>query len=266
MTSIKNVNFKTPPIMEVACAVFFEPLPKYTSVHSGVLWMEKFEKDYPKTEDKNPIAPQSEAETKDYLSNFPFMQRAWFVDKSKGRLIQVQNNAFLYNWQKTEGQAYPRYSDVMDNFKKNFNDFKSFIEAKNLGELNITGLELVYVNHLKKGVCWKSKAELVDALPTLTNTYNRQTSFLSEPESVQSKLLFNIPDNNGRLHVGIRSARQEENDLIVLDLSAKYLGTEYNPDNFSDWFDSAHNMIIQGFLDLTGKSVQKEQWGRNDTK
>ncbi|MGH8591471.1 MAG: TIGR04255 family protein, partial [Gammaproteobacteria bacterium] len=108
-------EYAKPPVVEVACAVQFEPITELHAGRLGALWGEYRDR-YPRVEQHPPLPAlreQFEA-TPARLgftveTTFP-MPRVWFLSAEGTRLVQVQRDYFILNWRKLDTDAvYPRY-------------------------------------------------------------------------------------------------------------------------------------------------------------
>lgn len=75
-----------------------------------------------------------------------------------------------------------------------------------------------------------------------------------------------MPEEKGILTVslrkGIRTA--DKTPLLVLELKARGPAKSNSGEEMRRWFDSAHEMIVLGFSDLTNPDVQKSLWEIED--
>ncbi len=87
---------------------------------------------------------------------------------------------------------------------------------------------------------------------------------LKEPERVNCRISFNLPDKLGRLYATIQTGSvrgSEKKPVIVFDLTVRGMTNQSLP-NMKDWFDLAHEWIVKGFTDLTSAKAQNEVWRR----
>src|SRR5712692_1503294 len=93
-------SFASPPIVEVALAVQFEPISQLHAAHMGLLW-EKFRAELPQTEDHPPLPLTLEEFGAPHLidlgiqiefTGIPPVPRCWFLNASGTELIQVQQD------------------------------------------------------------------------------------------------------------------------------------------------------------------------------
>jgi uncharacterized protein (TIGR04255 family) len=254
-------DYANPPVIEVACGVLFSPVPNFTIPYLGRLWS-RFPSEFTKPQEAPPLPPVIEnfSDAPVFFHSDAFeIPRVWFINDSNDRLIQVQRDRFLCNWRKiSETHVYPRYENVMENFEDRLGEFISFSKEE-LGQTpEFRQYELSYINHILGGEGWKSLSEIGKVLPDLS-WRNDKERFLPQPESIESRLTFVLPNKCGRLRVTIRSGTKAPDNVpvIVLDMTAR----GFLP-NRKEWFDIAREWIVRGFTDATGVNVQQSVWGR----
>src|SRR5262249_37388739 len=142
-------EFESPPLDEVVIGVQFNPLPKFSSVYFGRFW-ERIRDRYPKTQDQPPIGRQQEfAELQPIQQRFMAVEagahlaRCWFLDDSERRIVQLQPDRFLRNWRQLKGdEPYPRFANLIAEFKTEWIEFQKFAKAEALGDVVLNFCEL----------------------------------------------------------------------------------------------------------------------------
>jgi len=255
-------RYKSPPVGELVCGVFFDKLNNLKTAHLGLLW-EEFRDDYPTSEDAAPLGAPRQQLGPEYF-DIPPPPRVWFVHKDDKELIQVQPDWFLYNWRRQKGEdIYPHYEHVIKQFKKCFAKFKKFLTSVGIGEVTIRECMLTYINHIPEGEGWGTLADLANVFSDFRSLSDTER-FLPPPTNIGWNREFPLPDGKGRLVVklnkGIR--RTDKKSLLLLELSANGLGEDNSENHVWAWFDLAHEWIVKGFTDLTAPTIQNEVWGR----
>ncbi|MFQ5822102.1 MAG: TIGR04255 family protein [Candidatus Heimdallarchaeota archaeon] len=267
------IHYGNPPVIEVVCGILFKPIRLLLAPHLGLLW-EKFRSEYPKCREVPPLAPIIEEfedrggvpELRVQLTEKPPLPRIWFIHRNENGIIQVQRDRFLHNWRRVRpDDEYPRYYRVIEMFRKHLSSFESFLEENGLGRITPLQYEMTYVNHIPKGEGWETINEIGTVFPDFA--FRRQPErFLPLPEAINWRTSFVLPERVGRLHVTIRRTVEKESShpILLLELTVRGIGSEKSFDEMWSWFDLAHEWIVYGFADLTGKEVQRTVWKRKD--
>jgi hypothetical protein len=83
---------------------------------------------------------------------------------------------------------------------------------------------------------------------------------LNEPETINYRISFLLPDKMGRLYATIKTGatrRVGGKKIVIFDLTVR----GFNAD-MDKWFSVAREWIVKGFTDLTGNKIQDEIWKR----
>ena len=122
---------------------------------------------------------------------------------------------------------------------------------------------MTYVNHMPIGEGWTKNSEIGRILPDCSWRHLSER-FLPELEGFTWRVVFNLPDENGRLHVKAqRVTRISDNTpMLLLDFTVRGIGADKSLNGMQSWFDLAREWIVRGFADLTGSEIQKDVWRR----
>jgi uncharacterized protein (TIGR04255 family) len=263
-------DYETPPVIEVVCGVLFRSIDALLAPHFGLLW-EKYKSEYPGCREVAPLTPVierfKEVPAMDIqLGAVPPLPRIWFVHANDNGIIQVQRDRFLHNWKKVRPEdEYPRYPKVIEMFKDRLSKLESFLKENDLGVVEPLQYEMTYINHIPQGDGWTSLNEIGNVFPDFSLRLN-EYRFLPEPEGINWRTSFVLPDQAGRLHVKIQHGKLRETGkpVVVLDLTVRGIGADRSSEAMKEWFDLAREWIVRGFADLTGEGVQKEIWRKTN--
>jgi len=251
-----------PPVIEVAIGVQFAPLTEFSVGHVGLYWA-TIRETFNRVEEQAPIGhvvepPEGPAEPALSLSwtdKLP-LPRAWFLDASGTRLIQVQRDRFLHNWRKMNpADEYPRFPSVRDSFLHYWEGFNAFL-AEHRIKPEPDQCELTYVNHIRKGDGWDTMADLEKVFTTFE--WRTRYRFLPSPDSARWSLRFPLPGSRGRLHIDVVPVRvPPENDLAIrFSLTARGRPEgEFSTESMNEWFTMAREWIVRGFVDLVDENT-----------
>jgi len=269
-TSPNLPEYDNPPLNEVVCGILFQRLDELLNPFLGILW-EKYKPEYAHCQEVAPILPIIEsfdrpAQTKHQFIDVdaPLLPRTWFVHVGGNGVIQIQRDRFHHNWRKVQpDDEYPRYQPVISMFRSHLMTFTQFVEDQKLGVVTPLQYELTYINHIAQGEGWETLGDIGNLFPSLSLQAGKDR-FLSFPESINWQASFILPDRAGRLHTKLQSAirRDDGRPLLVFELTARGIGNYTALGTMWDWFDLAHQWVVQGFTDLTAPQVQQDIWRR----
>jgi len=265
-------DYETPPLVEVSCGILFKPLESLLTPHIGLLWG-KFKSEFPDSQEVPPLIPAIERfgePTKDstraefQILERPPLPRIWFLQSPANGIIQFQRDRFLYNWRKIRPEdEYPRYHNVLNNFRNTLNIFEAFLKETNLGEIEPLQYELTYFNNILQGEGWNSTKD-IEKIFRYYKWESDSIRFLPHPEDIIWRTSFDLPDNKGRFRVRIQKGKRPEDgrNLIQLELLVRGIGKDISKEQMWSWFDLAHEWIVCGFSDLTTDEIQEQVWRR----
>jgi uncharacterized protein (TIGR04255 family) len=259
-------EYANPPVVEVALAVQFQALP---GLQPPVLadWLVVRER-LPTWELKAPFQMPHELFGVPQIPFFdlrigndqPPPSRSWFSTASGTELLQIQPDVLVHNWRKTsDGQPYPRYQHLRQQFERDLVSLQVLVQSKGLGEVVPTQCELSYVN-------------LIDLehypLRRIIAGWNGAMSdgFLNEPEQVElashHRIEPEVGKPRGRLHIQARTIRPARKHQLQLNLVARGAPQGGNLDDILGWFDLAREWIVRGFTSFTSEYMHQHVWGR----
>jgi uncharacterized protein (TIGR04255 family) len=263
-------DYSNPPLVETILGLQFDPIPGLTNAHLGAFW-KAISVDWPSVADAMPLPSQFEqfneaAKWANMGISIGVRQempsRVQIKNKNADRMIQIQNGRFHFNWLGRSDAAYPRYATIRQQFVDALEQFTAFVARENLGEFRPNQWEVTYLNHIAKGIVWKSPDDWsffkpLAAVPTIAG--------LVEGESFSGAWRFAIPQQRGRLHVQWEHGlRHEPNgqEVIVLTFTARGpIHTNGNPEqSILDGVDLGHETIVRSFARLM-TSAANGHWG-----
>ena len=261
-------EYSKPPVIEVVCGVLFESIEGLLAPHLGLLW-NAFKADYPQCQEHPPLAPVIEqfgesTPMQFELTGTPPLPRTWFIQSTENGIVQVQRDRFLHNWKKVQADdEYPRFSEVISMFRERLASFDAFLAEAELGPIRPRQYELTYVNHIPADKGFEGLADIGEVLPD--SCWRKEPNrFLPEPDGINWRTSFRLPECAGRLHVTVRSAvrQQDQVPILLLELTARGIGEDPSRKSMWAWFDTAHEWIVRGFTDLTSGNLHTNVWRR----
>ncbi len=266
-------SFDRPPVSEVALSVQFDKVPGLRSFQLCALW-KRFSEQFPKVEEHPPldaVMEQLKMGPQPHRIEFSLMQlpdvsRYFYITKSGNELIQVQQDRFGHNWRKTgEGDEYPRYETIREQFKANLETFCEFLTAERLGRFSPTQADITYVNHIVSGEGWKKFGEIQKVMNVQALEYS--DSFLSEAESIShsERHIIRLDSDQpiGRLHIKVEPGYRvvDRKPMLSLSLVARGYPLSENLNGVLNFLDLGRHYIVRGFASITRPEMHKI-WGR----
>ena len=265
-----QIAFTSPPAVEVALAVGFQPLATLGTVELIRLWDSKFSRVFPKVQEQPRVEmaieqfgpPSSLPSFRFELMQAPPLPRLWFLNDDESELLQVQNNWFARNWrQRDSGPEYPHYPNIRRPFESDLTNIIEHIQKAGLGTFRPNQCELTYINHVAFEAT--APAHLRDVLAVFAR--RPPTGPLGEPESVRAALQWVMTvagEPVGRLHMTAEPAIRQTDmkPVTVLTMTARGRPLGDGLDGVLSFLDLAHDYVVRSFVALTTERMH-DTWG-----
>jgi len=249
------LKFKKPPINELVIGTYFNPpLFEFRAEHVGLFWA-RIRKEYPKITQQLPVGAIIDAPG----DIFP-LPRFWIVSQNDSMLMQIQKNAFLFNWRKRE-EEYPHYDSVKSEFDRFYLEFSDFIRDEvKIPIVSIEVLELTYVNLITECEYWKAPADTRNVFPSFQ--FVEMGIDDSAPTDFTHTVIYQIDDQLSiqmKIQI-VHPAKQPTHSNLRFEFRATgRLGGAAKSDA-DKWFDRAHEAIGHCFRVATNPDVQNKYW------
>ncbi len=261
----KRIKFANPPINEVAIALFHLPLGELKAQHIGLYW-NRIRNRYPRCDQQTVIISPQDQQPPEIFKDVPGeifpLPRFWFFSDVHPTLIQIQRNAFLFNWRRGDGKVeYPHYETVADGFWKELDRYNTFLQDVIGEKLDvIQRCELNYVNLIDPNEFFAGPSEIGNVLPLFGGLHQVETEDqrlvgMNTTVTYQINRMLFI-DLITRL--GVRSDTKQP--VIYLEMKAHGVPDDLSLEGGRSWYDAAHNAIYRMFLEITDKQIQEEVW------
>ena len=262
---VKKVDFRRPPVVEVACGVGFALTQRLTAGHIGQFW-HSVEDDFPNIEEVAPLPPPNLQEAvKIEVSEIPPMPRTWLLSEDGSRLMQLQADRFLYNWKREEEEEeeipYPGFDIIYDEFKNHLDLYMEFLVDAGYEKPSYDYLELQYVNHIG---AWNGLDVVGRTGALIDHMHSKDPArFLPMPRAFRWQSQYPMPDENGNLGMTVQTATKQPTgeDIIRLDMTARSGLKDGSESSLDKWFALAHEWIVRGFCDVTTPELH-DVWKR----
>jgi uncharacterized protein (TIGR04255 family) len=259
-----SIKFRKPPINELVIGIYFDrEIASLHSEHIGLFWGEVRD-DFPKIHRQLPVAPPLLAPQLMLREFYPIMPRFWLEASDASTLMQIQKNAFLFNWRKKDGE-YPHFEVVKAAFDKNKKRFLKFLsdelsEAAPKAQL----AELTYVNLIERCEYWDGPQDTQKVIPHFGLPVP-ETPTTEPPDFQQITSQRLAADLTLNTVVGsARSLQDPTKPVLVIEYRAT--GLLPDADALDIWFNRAHEAIGDCFTKMTNRDIQTTYWQRIDSQ
>ena len=257
-----NTVFDNPPVSEVVVATYFaQPIAEFRNQHVGLFWS-RIKDQFPISHQQLPVAISA-----DVSPGEPFpMPRYWFVAKDETTLIQLQKNAFIFNWRRRGNNRYPHFNQsIKPEFDRLYSELESFL-VTDVGApaLSIDLCELTYVNTVEQCDYWTGPYDTAKVIPSFTAVSSGTEN--DAPSDFSCFYTYRV-DRDLHLGVTVRSAvapQPSNKPVLVFEIKASTrLGGSHKSTAYL-WFGRAHSAVFRCFLNITGEQIQYDYWGRRE--
>jgi hypothetical protein len=264
-------HFENPPVVERVIGLQFNELPFYTNAHAGWFWKTYLDSEWSVISEAPSIQNQIErfgdkkigvSKSQLQIATNPRPERHRIVRESDDRMIQIQNSRFHLNWKRKDGQDYPDFEALYDEFMGYFKVFSEFVKSADKDvELIPNQWEITYINHIPKGDLWESISDWFNVFPGLSIPILK--SHQKNLDTLNTQWSITLNDNIGRLHVKLNHAiapkRDNNEEIILLDLTAR--GPISKEADFDKIYQLGHDAIVTTFTEITSDYAHKT-WRR----
>jgi uncharacterized protein (TIGR04255 family) len=255
----KRIKFENPPINELVIALFHLPIVEMKAQHIGIYWHRIRDK-YPVCEQQPMIVNPSDTQPFQEVPGEVFpLPRFWFSSDAHPTLIQIQRNAFIFNWRRLPKNEYPHYETVVTDFWRELRD-KIFVQGLGGRGLDvIQRCELTYL--ISPNEFFANPSQLMQVLPSITSLAalqadDRQMVGLNATATYQVNPTLRVD-----LAIKLGRRTDETKELVaVLELKAYGAPSGLSLEEARSWYGSAHDATYKMFLDTTAKQVQELIW------
>jgi uncharacterized protein (TIGR04255 family) len=252
------VDFDNPPLVEVVCGVQFKPVHLFTP-HIGLLW-QQYQPEYPVFREMPPLLnqPQVLPHPAIPLGLGPPL-RMCFMQQDQTWVVQIQADRLITNWKKIGQAEYPRFEQIENNFRSNFEKFIEFARKAGIAEIQPLFYDLTYVNHITKDNGFTSFGSIGDILPDFA-WRNSSGRFLNDIKGLAFNASFQI-EKTATLVISTAAGKSIPDRQDIFQLTLKITGSADNMSP-SAWFNRTHHWMNAAFTDITSEKIQTEQWKR----
>jgi len=272
------ISFDSPPIVEVAISVQFDPPKGINLAYLGAFWY-KHQSSMPGVKTTQPIPMANESFGTELPWIPPSLQLA-LTNEPDCRLQmtcpddqwmwQVQRNRFVVNWRK-RSDDYPRFKETWNQFEETWIKWLNFLEEVKL-PLPVPHLwELTYVNRIPRGGLWQNTQDWPTIFPGL---WGGEIASLpgTDLRGCHGQWVWESTQPPARLYIEPRPGRSNDaanQEVLLLNLTARG-ACEPNSDPTNPSLNKVqaemefgHQWIVAAF-DKIASGTAKQEWKRND--
>lgn len=237
---------------------FDPPAFKFQAEHVGLFWS-RIKKKYPTVRQQAPIGTIIDATGE----IFP-MPRFWLTSDDESTLIQLQKNAFIFNWRR-RAASYPHFDRLMDDYDRLYLMFSDFLKTEtDSSELNINLCELTYINLIEPAEYWSDILHTSSVIPSF-----KFVDFPASNANIQDFNYATVYDLGDDLSIrvtvrNVHPTDQPEQSNLVFEIRASgRIGSSAKADADA-WLERAHAEIGKGFVGMTSSEIQSKYWQPKD--
>lgn len=256
-----RIDFRNPPVAEVAAGFYFQKIDGWNVLHQGALW-ERFQDRYPESEFFAPIvdAPKMAIQVNiaENIASLPI--RVGFVDRTKTQLVQTQDGLLIHNWRKTPDRTeYQRYESIRSHLGEDWRTFKSYLRDKSLKTPTVTRCQIDYYNHLVRGEVWQDLSELPNIFAAWRGL--QQPGKDSKLQAASFSVSYALA--RGTINIIVQPAIRtiDGKELIQFTLSSSIPPTSSADDELFSRLDECHDNAARAFVDFTTDEA-RERWNQ----
>lgn len=193
-------SLQHPPLVEVVCGFFFEPLPELKPLVIGLYWSER-RKEYPQTDEQSALFDNTSSPPPIEWSLGPGPLRVLMTSEDQHFVLQIQQDRLYFNWRRRDEGDYPRFKDTQggsggmrSRALHEWGLFSGFCERELNTKPQLTHVEISKVNQLVGGQHWQDPQDLAALFPAL-QAFNALTDHQTEGMAfvVEQSTQFDVP-------------------------------------------------------------------------
>jgi len=259
-------SYRSPPLVEVVVGAYFPSIDRFMIPHFGLFW-DSLRTTLPVVSEMDPIAVQIPPSIKSFAPNTLVLpkkpSRVWFASIDGSQLLQLQRNAMLFNWRRSDpALEYPRFDWVSGRFWTYLQHLQQFVSEHCEATVSPYLLELTYINTIPAST-WESRGWGPRGLIDGHTREDRPIAGLSDERAFSLQIVRPLPSAEGDLIINVFTAQllASQENVLQIEISAKGFPSTDSEVAQQSWLESAHRRIVQAFADVTDKEIQREDWG-----
>lgn len=261
-------GLRNPPVVEIALAVQFAPIPGLTPAHFGVFWKEHLGDSWATPRAVMPLEESFESFGPIFRApQFRFEPivmpagRIQFFGRG-GRILQLQNNKLVLNWKKGE-TGYPSFEQTASEFVDCLGAFRSFLRGNGLEDILANQWELTYIDQVPRGTLWRRPGDLHTVFPGLFPAETGSEGNLLEGQDARRR--YEIESRRGRVYLQAETVMLETGSEVVT-LTSWARGPVTADTSIEAGLKLGHEAIGRAFVSVTSDAAFKFWEGSSDVR
>jgi uncharacterized protein (TIGR04255 family) len=249
-------TYKRAPVIETSLAVRFAT-PSNWNIHIFGLVQARIAKSFPIFESAPPLVSEPGKIQFTFPAAAPRV-RALYWSESRDRLVQLQDDLFCMNWQKSStASEYPRYPALREDFLSEWDSFVKIAADARLGPFEITGCSVTYINKIDPSAGLAPSDLCVFIAPTPNQIQNLRLTLAAQNMSLT------LTRDSQQITYLLQPAIQLADNTRITQITLVSESKAVSPtgDDLITHLDCAHDLLIETFEALTS-SHAKEVWGK----
>jgi uncharacterized protein (TIGR04255 family) len=256
-------KFVNPPINELVVSMFHLPILELKAQHIGLYWS-RIRDRYPLCEQQPFVMAPNQNPFIEAPGEFLPLPRFWFFSNQHPTLIQIQRNAFMFNWRRVPNLPsgeYPHYEGVVQDFWRELQGYEEFIREEVGAKLDVVQrCELGYVNFIAPNEFFPDVTRAAAVLPSLSSLESLAANGRTL-NGLNATITYVLTPNLA-VDLTIRLGRRADTNevALVLDIKAHGAPSDLSVQGAREWYESAHDATYKLFLDATAQELQEKIW------
>jgi uncharacterized protein (TIGR04255 family) len=259
-----RLKFKNPPINELVVGVYFaSEVATLRAEHIGVFWS-SIRTEFPKIQ-QQPVLTAPNAAVLPGLIELSFsneffpMPRYWLEASDDAYLMQIQKDAFIYNWRK-RGNEYPHFDAVKRAFDRNLARYTDFLNAEfKIATMPISVAELTYVNIIEPCDYWRGIDDTRNVLPSFELATGDPTGHGASNVGFNQVVVERYATDL-TVRTIVRIVMKGDTPALIIELRCSGNQADSSKSAVDAWYDRAHDLVGECFLRMTSPEIQIKHW------
>ncbi len=258
-TPASEFAFDNPPVDEVVIAAYFDPpMIDLRSQHIGLFW-ECIRDQFPNVHQRPSFGFGGVTGLEE-----PFPMPGYvFATEDDVYVVQIEKGAFQFNWRRRDNNTYPGFhEDIYPAFDRLYDEFETFLRREvGVSEVSLDLCELSYVDIIEQCDYWQSPLDTSNVIPSfMIPLPNTEGIIVSD---FDYSYVYSV-DKDLEIFVRMQTLvnpMEPDRPVLALEMKASNEFGGVRKVETEEWFQHAHDTLLDHFIRLTDEQVQRKHWG-----